>query len=86
MLYLIMAVGFALNLHYCGTLVTAVKIDIAAKDCMHSTMPGKMNCCKNKQTDIKIKDGHQYHAPSFLSKIFSCEVVDLPFVHHSLSA
>jgi hypothetical protein len=84
LLYIVTVVGFAVNLHYCGKLITAVKIDAPVKNCMGSQM--LMKCCKNKHIDIKIKDAHETSSPSFLSKILSCQIIRLPFAHSSLFA
>jgi hypothetical protein len=84
LLYIVTVVGFAVNLHYCGKLITAVKIDAPVKNCMGSQTP--MKCCKNKHIDIKIKDAHETGSPSFLSKILSCQLIRLPFTHYSLFA
>ena len=85
LLYLVTVSGFALNLHYCGKLLTAVKIDAPAKAC-NNGMPGQMKCCKNKQIIIKIKDAHQSEAGSFLNKIFGFEVAKFPLASISLHA
>jgi hypothetical protein len=87
LLYIVTVVGFAVNLHYCGKLITAVKIDAPVKSCMGGQMAmPKMKCCKNKHIDIKIKDAHETGSPSFLSKILSCQLVHLPFAHSSIFA
>jgi len=77
-LYLITVTGFALNLHYCGKLLTAVQIDAPAKGC-NNPMAAKMKCCKDKQVVVKIKDAHQTAPASFLGKIFSLQLVNRPF-------
>ena len=80
LLYLVTVTGFALNLQYCGKLLTDVKIDAPAKGC-NDPMAGKMKCCKNKQIIIKIKDAHQSETGSFLNKIFGFEVARLPLAN-----
>ena len=75
--YLITALGFALNLHYCGQVLASVKIDAPAKVC--KTLSGrKMKCCTEKHIDIQIKDSHQGAFPSFLGKLFSFHIAKLP--------
>jgi hypothetical protein len=78
-LYLITVTGFALNLHYCGKLLTAVKIDAPAKGC-NDPMSGKMKCCKDKQLVVKIKDAHQTEPASVLGKVFNLQLSRLPFI------
>jgi hypothetical protein len=71
LLYLVTGIGFVINLHYCGKLITSVKIDTTLKSCKESGMMTGMKCCKNKRIDIKIKDAHKSQAPTLLSRIFS---------------
>lgn len=71
LLYLVTASGFALNLHYCGNIVTSVKIDAPVKKCSAFTM----NCCHDKHVEVKIKDAHQGQSVSFSAKLLA---VDLP--------
>ena len=71
MIYLVTGIGFAVNLHYCGKLVTSVKIDASLKNCNETGMMPGMKCCKNKRIDIKLKDAHQGLSHSFLTKLFS---------------
>ena len=77
-LYLITVTGFALNLHYCGKRLTAVKIDAPAKGC-NDPMAHQMKCCKDKQLVVKVKDAHQTEPISVLGKIFGFELAKLPF-------
>lgn len=73
LLYLVTATGFALNLHYCGSIITSVNIDSPAKKC--STFA--MSCCRDKHVEVKVKDAHQGQSISFSGKLFA---VDLPVV------
>lgn len=75
MLYTVTVLGFALNLHYCGTQIASVKIDSPAISCKMAQSCDKMQCCKNKQLQIKVKDAHQAEPISILSKLFG---IDLP--------
>jgi hypothetical protein len=80
MLYLVTGIGFAINLHYCGKLVTGIKIDASFSSCnKHGMLPG-MKCCKNKRIDIKIKDAHQSQAPTFLGKIFTLKLAAVNYI------
>jgi hypothetical protein len=76
-LYLVTVMGFAVNLHFCGSYLAAVKIDAPVKSCI--MMSGKMKCCTNKHFVVKVKDAHQGEVHSFLSKIFAFELAKLPF-------
>ena len=82
LLYLVTASGFALNLHYCGNIITSVKIDAPVKKCSVFAM----GCCHDKHVEVKIKDVHQGQSVSFSANVF---VVDLPvtnYYYHTLSA
>jgi len=80
LLYLVTGIGFAINLHYCGKLVTSVRIDTSLKSCREPGMMPGMKCCKNKRIDIKLKDAHQGQSHSFLSKIFSFKLTAINYV------
>jgi hypothetical protein len=72
-LYLVMATGFALNLHYCCSRLMSVNINSPAQGCKAAT--GKTKCCSNKHLEIKIKDVHHGElTPSFLARIFAVEL------------
>jgi hypothetical protein len=75
LLYLITGIGFAVNLHYCGKLITSVEIGASLKSCNETGMMRGMKCCKNKRIDIKLKDAHQGQSQSFLGKLFSFKLV-----------
>ena len=83
-MYLITGIGFAINLHYCGKLITSVKIDASFKSCKETGMMPGMKCCKNKRIDIKIKDAHQGQSQSFLSKIFSFKLTAVHYIETNL--
>jgi hypothetical protein len=87
LLYTITVLGFALNLHYCGSKVASVKISARVKPLKADTSCGmKMNCCKNHQVEVKVKDDHQAEETSFLAKIFTFEIPKLPFEDFIFSA
>src|ERR1700744_3247826 len=79
-LYLVTGIGFAINLHYCGKLVTSVNIDASFTSCKKPGMMQGMKCCRNKRIDIKIKDSHQGESHSFLSKIFSFKLTAINYI------
>ncbi|MDB5155371.1 MAG: hypothetical protein JWR50_78 [Mucilaginibacter sp.] len=83
--YIITALGFALNLHYCGGVLAAVKIEGPAKTCKLSQITAK-KCCKDKQIDVKVKDAHQGESPSIIAKLFGFELSKIPFGDYILSA
>jgi hypothetical protein len=84
LLYLTTVVGFALNLHFCGSYLTSVKINAPAKSC-NMLSAGKMKCCTNKHFEVKVKDAHQGQSQLFLAKTFAFEVPRLPFADFSLN-
>ncbi len=83
--YIITAFGFALNLHYCGSVLAAVEINSPAKTCSPLAVM-KMKCCKDKKVDVKIKDAHQGESQSLMSKLFGFEITKIPFGDYVLSA
>jgi hypothetical protein len=46
----------------------------------------KMNCCKNHQVEVKVKNDHQAEQTSFLAKVFAFEIPKLPFEDFIFSA
>jgi len=82
--YLITALGFALNLHFCGKVLAGVSIIGPTKAC-EVPMASK-KCCKDKQVDVKIKDSHQAESPSIMMKLFGFQVSKIPFGDFVLSA
>ena len=86
MLYIITVVGFALNLQYCGKVITDVKINAPLHGCIKSPMAAKMKCCTQKHVDIKIKDAHESGAASILAKVFAFQLPALSFTHFSFIA
>ncbi len=80
MLYLVTGIGFAINLHYCGKLVTSVNIGASFTGCKKTGMMPGMKCCRNKRIDIKLKDSHQGESHSFLSKIFGFKLTAINYI------
>lgn len=83
--YIITALGFALNLHYCADVLASVKINGPSKSCKPIAVK-KMKCCIDKQLDVKVKDAHQGESPSILSKIFAFELPEISFGDYFLLA
>jgi len=84
LLYLITVMGFALNLHFCGSYLASVKIDAPAKSC-NMLLSKKMKCCANKHFEVKVKDAHQAESQLFLAKTFVVELPGLSFAGFSLN-
>lgn len=78
-LYTVTVLGFALNLHYCGTELASIKIDSPAASCKMMQECGKMKCCKDKQLQIKVKDAHQVEPYSIISKLFGVDIARASF-------
>lgn len=85
MLYIVTVLGFALNLHYCGTQISSVNINAPAVECSMAKIPGKMKCCKDSQLQVKVKDAHQAEPESVLAKVFGFELPRLSFDNIFLS-
>lgn len=77
LLYTVTVAGFALNLHYCGNTVADVQFNAPAKSCAKPMVmaKSKMNCCKDSNITVKVKDDHQKESTSFFSRLFA---FDLP--------
>lgn len=82
LLYLVTASGFALNLHYCGTFITSVKIDEPAKKCSAEAM----RCCHDQHIEVKVKDAHQGQSVSYSAKLFAVNLPRVQFGYQSLPA
>ena len=74
LMYTITSTGFALNLHYCGNRVAAVKINAPAKSCVKPLAKSKMKCCKDTKLDVKVKDSHESQPNSFIPKLSGYDV------------
>lgn len=83
--YIITALGFALNLHYCGSVLAAIKIDAPASTCK-LPVAKKMKCCSDKKIEVKVKDAHDTQAPSIIAKLFGFELTKIPFGEYIFSA
>lgn len=71
LLYIITVSGFALNFHYCFNRLSSVKIDAPSKACTKVLPTGKMKCCKDRHTEVKVNDTHQGEPGSSVAKIFA---------------
>lgn len=69
LMYIVTSTGFALNLHYCGNHVAAIKINAPAKSCVQPMAKSKMKCCKDSKLDVKVKDSHESQPNAFIPKI-----------------
>lgn len=78
-LYLVTAVGFALNLHYCFNQLTSVNINSPVKSC-GMLIGHKMKCCHDKHFEVKVRDLHQGKPASFLAGVFGFK---LPKLYHA---
>ncbi len=86
LLYTITVLGFALNLHFCGSKIASVKISAPVEKTNDVTCGMKMNCCKNHKVEVKVKDDHQGQQTSFLAKVFAFEIPRVPFEDFIFSA
>jgi hypothetical protein len=86
LLYTVTASGFALNLHYCGTRVVAVKINAPAKSCAKPFAKSEMKCCKDTKLDVKVKDGHEGQPNSFVPKTTGFNLPKLSLVDFLMPA
>ncbi len=87
-LYIVIALGIALNLYYCGSALAGVKINAPVKSCKMLLTKKIKGCkdCKDKETDVKIKDDKQAESPSFLFEVFGFEIPKISFGDFVLSA
>ena len=88
MLYTLTVLGFALNLHFCGSTIASVKISSAqAQVKTNAAKCGmKMKCCKDKHVDVKVKDLHQVKEAPAKSEFFAFQLPKLPFEDFMFSA
>ena len=75
--YAITAFGFALNLHYCGRLLTSVEINAPARPC--TKLAVKWKCCKDKVVKVQLKDVHQAATTIFDAKNLVVAVPNVSF-------
>ena len=61
LVYICTTVGFALNLHFCGTKISNIGINQSSQKpcCSKETETKPDKCCKDKQVKIKILDQQQ---------------------------
>lgn len=57
--YFIVASGFTISLHYCGSKIKVISFNSTAKEvgCCGTKKKSK-GCCKDKSTFVKVKDNH----------------------------
>ncbi|MBB5396960.1 hypothetical protein [Mucilaginibacter sp. AK015] len=75
LMYMVTSSGFAINLHYCGNKVVAIKVNTPPKSCAKPLASNKMKCCKDTKVDVKVKDSHESQPNSSIPK---STTVDLP--------
>ncbi|QJD96373.1 hypothetical protein HH214_11095 [Mucilaginibacter robiniae] len=60
LLYLVTVLGFAMDLHFCGSYMASVHFEAPGKLPIAKAKCGmKMKCCKNQHLNVKVKDAHQ---------------------------
>ncbi|MFD0752232.1 hypothetical protein ACFQZS_18910 [Mucilaginibacter calamicampi] len=88
LLYGATGTGFAMNLHFCGGTVAAIKINGPAPVC--SPDGEKMKGCTDKKVTVKVKDAHQAEVSSKAPGISSFELLGfslsdfMPAAHQAL--
>ena len=70
-LYLIPAIGFSFNVHWCGGKVNSIKILSLEDDACICGEKLPLGCCKDVQTHIKLTDS--YNAGSQISIPFNID-------------
>lgn len=75
--YLVCIIGVALNMHFCGGRLAAVRFADSPK-CGSCKEAGKLakesSCCKDKSVEAKIKDSHETGVKVNVPKSFSLEL------------
>ncbi|SHG75644.1 hypothetical protein SAMN04488522_107162 [Pedobacter caeni] len=75
--YLMSIIGIALNMHYCGGKLSAVRFTETAKcgACKGAEkMKKSSNCCKDTSVEAKVKDSHEAGVKVAVPKDFSLEL------------
>ena len=79
-LYLAVASGIEMNIHYCMGEIASVEFGSPAKNvCGKCGMESKKGCCDDETTFIKIQDSHQLSQLTW--SVFSLASVPVPSVH-----
>lgn len=84
-IYLIPALGFSINAHYCGDKLASVSFDLLnSEKCACGSKKMKSKCCKTKSFSLKIEDS-QKQTPQLLieyDKVFKAHagIVTIPFI------
>ena len=82
-IYLVVASGMAINLHYCGGKISSVSLWKKEKDdCCGKKKMKKKNCCKEKTSVLKIKDT-QYSSTSLKTPPNTIKTIDACFAYVS---
>lgn len=72
-LYLIPAIGFSINVHWCGNNVSSVNLESFSKSGCSCGIEMPLGCCKDIKTVIKFSDTH---SPASQTAITSNELVN----------
>lgn len=85
--YLITVIGIAVNMHFCGGKLSAVKLMEQAK-CGACKVENKVkkshDCCKDTAVDVKVKDSHEAGLKVKLPQNFSLELFLGPALSQSI--
>ncbi len=80
LLYISTTSGFALNLHFCGTKVSDIRINHSAKKtcCKEDTESKPDTCCKDQHIRIKVSDQQQVIQSAKLPAVSDINLFILP--------
>ncbi len=96
LLYMVTAMGFAVNLHHCNNQIADIKINAPLDQCIDESedacaktmaMAAKKMDCRDSHLTIKVKDDHQknttsFHAWNFVTDFSTVRVYDYLFLGH----
>jgi len=85
--YLITVIGIAVNMHFCGGKLSAVKLIEQARcgACKGENKVKKAHdCCKDTSVDVKVKDSHEAGLKVKLPQNFSLELFLGPALSQSI--
>jgi hypothetical protein len=76
--YVTVTVGFAMDMHFCGSKISRVSFNSNEKvSCGKTITP--MKCCHSTHIDAKITDTHQAASNTITFKPLSLELFSTPF-------
>lgn len=84
-IYFTISCGIVFNVHYCMGKLSAVKVDLLAKNlCGCGSEDGKeKKCCKTEHKLVKLEDNHK---ASFADYVFQAPVADIARLNNFLQA